>query len=107
MKLILLVSATFLAVGVEAFGVPSITGLKKCAIASSGPKPCWELANPNMTDIPFAFLFNHADLTGTLKLSAAVKSIRGYAFCNTKLASLDLFAGGLARVDWGQRLPLH
>ena len=53
MKLVLLlVSATFLATGVEAFGAPSIPGLKKCAVAPSGTEPCWELADPGTMDIP-------------------------------------------------------
>eukprot|EP00964_Phaeocystis_antarctica_P059191 scaffold35140_cov59-Phaeocystis_antarctica.AAC.1 len=87
MKLvILLVSATFLATGVEAFSAPSIPGLKKCAVAPSGTGPCWELADPTMTDIPVSFLYENTNLTGTLKLGAAVKTIGSYAFYYTKLS---------------------
>eukprot|EP00964_Phaeocystis_antarctica_P059190 scaffold35139_cov60-Phaeocystis_antarctica.AAC.1 len=91
MKLVLLlVSATFLATGVEAFSAPSIPGLKKCAVAPSGTEPCWELADPDMTDIPVSFLEFNTDLTGTLKLGAAVKRIGEYAFGYTRLTGLDL-----------------
>ena len=89
MKLVLLVSATFLA---TAFGVPSIPGLKKCAVATSGTEPCWELADPTMMVIPRNFLTGNQrkGLTGTLKLGAAVKTIEGYAFRKSKLTGLDL-----------------
>ena len=82
-------------------------GLKECAIAPSGTEPCWELADPDMTDIPADFLRDkNTDLTGTLKLGAAVKSIGGYAFSGNKLTGLDLSnaaslvsIGGRAFVD--------
>ena len=90
MKLVLLlVSATFLATDVEAFSAP-FPGLKKCAVVPSGTEPCWELADPDMTDIPEDFLKENADLTGTLKLGAAVKTIGKQAFYKTKLTGLDL-----------------
>ena len=103
MKLVLLlVSATFLATGVEAFGAPSIPGLKKCAVAPSGTEPCWELADPTMTDIPQNFLQLGADLTGTLKLGAAVKTIGTNAFSSTKLTGLDLSgATSLVSIGYG------
>ena len=105
MKLVLLlVSATFLATGVEAFGVPSIPGLKKCAIAPSGTEPCWELADPTMTDIPQHFLQGNVTdlLTGTLKLGAAVKTIGTNAFSSTKLTGLDLSdATSLVSIGYG------
>ena len=76
--------------GGVACGVPCIPGLKKCAVAPSGTEPCWELADPSMTDIPVSFLEANPDLTGTLKLGAAVKTIGSYAFYETKLTGLDL-----------------
>jgi hypothetical protein len=69
---------------------PSIPGLKKCADAPSATEPCWELVDPDMTDIPKDFLKGNPDLTGTLKLGAAVKTIGPTAFYNSKLAGLDL-----------------
>ena len=64
--------------------------LKKCAVAPSGTEPCWELADPGMTDIPDNFLQYNTDITGTLKLGAAVKTIGSNAFRNTNLEGLDL-----------------
>ena len=43
-----------------------------------------------MTDIPDDFLKRNTDLTGTLKLGAAVKTIGDRAFYLTKLTGLDL-----------------
>ena len=43
-----------------------------------------------MTDIPTGFLYEFTDLTGTLKLGAAVKTIGDFAFYQTKLTGLDL-----------------
>ena len=68
----------------------SVPGLKKCAIAPSGTEACWELADPAMTDIPDDFLNRNMDLTGTLKVSPAVKTIGALAFADTKLTGLDL-----------------
>ena len=65
-------------------------GLKECDDAPSGKGPCWELADPTMTDIPADFLKDRTDLTGTLKLGAAVKTIGSWAFYLTKLTGLDL-----------------
>ena len=65
-------------------------GLKECDDAPSGTGPCWELADPTMTDIPADFLKDRTDLTGTLKLGAAVKTIGSWAFYLTKLTGLDL-----------------
>ena len=99
MKLVLLVSATFLA---QAFGVPSIPGLKECAVAPSGKEPCWELADPTMKDIPKDFLKENRDLTGTLKLGAAVKKIGIDAFFGTKLTGLDISdAASLVSIGYG------
>ena len=64
--------------------------LKKCAVAPSGAEPCWELADGTMEDIPKDFLKGNTDLTGTLKLGAAVKTIGDRAFYLTKLKALDL-----------------
>ena len=90
MKLVLLlVSATFLATDVEAFSAP-FPGLKKCAVVPSGTEPCWELADPDMTDIPDNFLYDNTDLTGTLKVGPAVKTIGARAFVRTKFTCLDL-----------------
>ena len=66
------------------------TGMKRCAVAPSGTEACWELADPDMTDIPDNFLEGNTDLTGTLKVGPAVKTIGASAFANTKLAGLDL-----------------
>ena len=80
-------------------------GLKECAVAPSGTEPCWELADPDMTDIPQDFLRETTNLTGTLKLGAAVKTIGRAAFYKTKLTGLGLSVGcGLARLDRGLRL---
>ena len=68
----------------------TIRGLKECAVAPSGTEPCWELTDPTMTDIPADFLRANTELTGTLKLGAAVKTIGSWAFDQTKLAGLDL-----------------
>ena len=43
-----------------------------------------------MTDIPDDFLQGDTDLTGTLKVGAAVRTIGASAFANTNLAGLDL-----------------
>ena len=74
--------------GVSIVTIPP--GLKECAVASSGTEPCWELADPDMTDIPQDFLRETTNLTGTLKLGAAVKTIGRAAFYKTKLTGLDL-----------------
>ena len=85
----------------------SVPGMKRCAVAPrrnpwaktretsdfsapSGTEACWELADPTMTDIPDDFLKGNTDLTGTLKVGAAVRTIGASAFANTKLAGLDL-----------------
>ena len=68
----------------------SVPGVKRCAIAPRGTEACWELADPAMTDIPDYFLEGNNDLTGTLKVGPAVKTIGASAFANTKLARLDL-----------------
>ena len=82
--------------------VKVIPGLKKCAVAPSGTEPCWELADPTMTDIPQNFLQLGADLTGTLKLGAAVKTIGTNAFSSTKLTGLDLSdATSLVSIGYG------
>ena len=70
--------------------VAMFPGLKECAVAPSGTEPCWELADPDMTDIPEGFLKSNTDLTGTLKLGAAVKTIGVNAFFETKLTGLDI-----------------
>ena len=72
--------------------MPLTLRLKKCAGAPSGTEPCWELADPTMTDIPEAFLRETTNLTGTLKLGAAVKTIGRAAFYKTKLTGLGLSA---------------
>ena len=51
------------------------TGMKRCAVAPRGAEACWELADPAMTDIPNDFLEGNTDLTGTLKVGAAVRTI--------------------------------
>ena len=67
------------------------TGMKRCAVAPRGAEACWELADPQaMTNIPVDFLNGNTDLTGTLKVGAAVRTIGASAFANTKLAGLDL-----------------
>ena len=70
--------------------LPSVPGVKGCAVAPSGTEACWELADPTMTDIPKGFLNGNTDLTGTLKVGPAVKTIGASAFANTKLTYLDL-----------------
>ena len=64
--------------------------LKKCAVAPSGAERCWELADPAMTGIPDESLEGNTDLTGTLKVGAAIRTIGASAFANTRLAGLDL-----------------
>ena len=72
------------------------TNVQECVITKDGVKECidgemiWELADPDMTDIPPGFLQYNTDLTGTLKLGAAVKTIGKQAFYKTKLTGLDL-----------------
>ena len=61
----------------------SDSGLKSCAIALSGTEACWELTDPAMTDIPEDFLQGNTDLTGTLKVGPAVKTIGASAFATT------------------------
>ena len=74
----------------------SVPGVKRCAIAPRGTEACWELADPAMTDIPDYFLEGtwylegKNDLTGTLKVGPAVKTIGAFAFAKTKLTGLDL-----------------
>ena len=68
----------------------SVPGVKRCAIASSDTDACWELADSAMTAIPDYFLEGNNDLTGTLKVGPAVKTIGASAFANTMLAGLDL-----------------
>ena len=43
-----------------------------------------------MTGIPDEFLEGNTDLTGTLKVGAAIRTIGASAFANTRLAGLDL-----------------
>ena len=105
--------------------------MKRCAVAPSGTEACWELADPTTTDIPKGFLNGNTDLTGTLKVGPAVKTIGAFAFAYTKLTGLDLsgatllkslgtsafaytklgrprpFEGDLARVDRGAGLYWH
>ena len=50
----------------------------------------WELADPAMTDIPDFFREGINDLTGTLKVGPAVKTIGASAFADTKRTYLDL-----------------
>jgi hypothetical protein len=68
----------------------SVPGLKRCAVAPSGAEACWELADPAMTTIPDGFLEGNTNLTGTLRVGPAVKTVGARAFFGTKLASLDL-----------------
>eukprot|EP00964_Phaeocystis_antarctica_P033834 scaffold19195_cov59-Phaeocystis_antarctica.AAC.4 len=68
----------------------SVPGMKRCAIAPSGTEACWELADPAITDIPDDFLESQTDLTGTLKVGPAVKTIGALAFADTKFTALDL-----------------
>eukprot|EP00964_Phaeocystis_antarctica_P000430 scaffold231_cov50-Phaeocystis_antarctica.AAC.2 len=68
----------------------SVPGMKRCAIAPSGTEACWELADPAMTDIPDNFLTGNTDLTGTLKVGPAVKTIGARAFAYSKITGLDL-----------------
>ena len=63
------------------------TGVQECFITKDGAKECtdaaemvWELVDPDTTDIPNNFLKGSTDLTGTLKLGAAVKKIGKNAF---------------------------
>ena len=94
--------------GVSADDLLRSTTVQECFFAKSGVKRCndvWELADPTMTDIPEAFLRETTNLTGTLKLGAAVKTIGRAAFYKTKLTGLGLSVGcGLARLDRGLRL---
>ena len=81
--------------------------LKKCAGTPSGTEPCWELADGTcLEDIPISFLSENTDLTGTLKLGTAVKTIGRTAFYKTSLTGLPLECG-LARVDRRPRLLHH
>ena len=85
------VGATAPAADTGEVSTASVPGMKRCAIAPSGTEACWELANPAMTDIPDYFLGEgNNDLTGTLKVGPAVKTIGTSAFANTKLTYLDL-----------------
>ena len=68
----------------------SLPGLKRCAIAPSGAKACWELADPAMTAIPDGFLQGNTNLTGTLRVGPAVQTIGAGAFALSGLAGLDL-----------------
>ena len=80
----------------------SVPGMKRCAIAPSGTEACWELADPAMTDIPDNFLPGNTDLTGTLKVGPAVKTIGALAFADTKLTGLDLWeASSLVEIGTG------
>ena len=72
-------------------------GLKRCAVATSGAEPCWELADPAMTDIPDNFLDGSGGVTGTLKVGPAVKTIGAFAFAYTKLTGLDLSGATLLK----------
>ena len=70
---------------------------RECVITNAGVEECtdagemvWELVDPDMTGIPNNFLKGSKDLTGTLKLGAAVKTIGTAAFRKTKLTGLDL-----------------
>ena len=60
--------------------------VQECVITKDGVKQCidgeliWELADPTLVDIPANFLKGSKDLTGTLKLGAAVKTIGSFAF---------------------------
>ena len=69
--------------GVSLASVPRV---KRCTIAPSGTEACWEPADPAMTDIPNDFLEGHTDLTGTLKVGPAVKTVGAWAFAYTKLS---------------------
>ena len=60
----------------------SVPGMKRCAIASSNAQACWELADSAMTAIPDYSLEGNNDLTGTLKVGPAVKTIGTSAFAN-------------------------
>ena len=70
--------------------------VQECVITKDGVKQCidgeliWELADPTLVDIPANFLKGSKDLTGTLKLGAAVKTIGSFAFAHTKLTGMDL-----------------
>ena len=85
------VGATAPAADTGEVSTASVPGMKRCAIAPSGTEACWELADPGMTNIPAFFLEGgNKDLTGTLKVGPAVKTIGASAFANTKLTYLDL-----------------
>ena len=72
------------------------TSVQECFITKDGVKECtdgemvWELVDPDLEVIPNNFLKGSKDLTGTLKLGAAVKTIGKNAFLKTKLTGLDL-----------------
>ena len=68
----------------------SVPGLKRCAVAASGPEACWELADPAMTEIPDEFMHGNSDITGTLRVGPAVNIITAGAFANSRLTGLDL-----------------
>lgn len=76
----------------------SVSGLKRCAVAASGPEACWELADPAMTEIPDEFMQGNSDITGTLRVGPAVKSISARAFANSTLTGLDL--SGATSLEW-------
>ena len=79
----------------------SVPGVKRCAIAPSATEECWELTDPTMTAIPVGFLNRNTEVTGTLRVGPAVKTIGAYAFAYTKLTSLDL-SGATALVEIGE-----
>ena len=72
------------------------TSVQECVFTKDGVKECndgemiWELAELGLEVIPNNFLKGSKDLTGTLKLGAAVKKIGKNAFLKTKLTGLDL-----------------
>lgn len=76
----------------------SVPGLKRCAVAPSGPEACWELADPAMTEIPYEFLRDNTDITGTLRVGPAVKNISARAFAYSTLTGLDL--SGATSLEW-------
>ena len=68
------------------------TNVQECVFTKDGVKECtdaremvWELVDPDMKVIPNNFLKGSKDLTGTLKLGAAVRTIGAAAFYKTKL----------------------
>ena len=65
-------------------------GLKRCAVAPSGGEACWELADPALTVIPEDILQGNTDITGTLRVGPAVKTISARAFEDCRLTGLDL-----------------